>query len=194
MQLLLPKLFALFFIFSISMISGLLALYLNKNTSSCMKLFQAFTCGIFLGTGLFHLLPESETALRQSLPGAHYPYAHLLCAVAMLLFFFIEIIVKWLKKNRIKYPITIYIIIILLSYHSLVEGSALGSSTTFPTLLVIFYCHYFAQGIYNIRHDKPTHTPLHITPTQYYPAASIFFNDAIGHYGNNHYRTSHTKP
>lgn len=146
MQLIIAKTFAAIFIFSTSMIAGLLAICL-RNAHGRSTLIQAFISGVFLGTGLFHLLPEAEVALNHRLPHMEYPYAHLLCAAAMITFFFIEKASNWLKTRYEGYPITAYLLVMLLSYHSIVAGAALGSSTTFAAALIIFTAIIAHKGL-----------------------------------------------
>jgi zinc transporter 1/2/3 len=99
---------------------------------------DAFASGIFLGTALFHMLPDAITSFRSFFPNIHYPIAESLCAFGFLALLLLERISEYASfakrsANHIAYMMTLILVI-----HALIEGSALGVNTTFATVSVIF--------------------------------------------------------
>lgn len=99
----------------------------------------AFTQGVFLGAGLIHLLPDA--AQQFSIQGTQYPFAFLLSGLAFLLLWIFE---ETLPINSIALLGTL-----MLSLHSLLEGSALGLSNNLTMAGIIFtaiLAHKWAAG------------------------------------------------
>lgn len=106
---------------------------------------NAFAAGIFLGTGLIHLLPEAERAWASI--GIEYPMAPLLAVVGFLLLLLIEHVLLPGSAHEVVHahagepmaddalghlasgPIP-YALLLALSVHSLIAGLALGAQTS----------------------------------------------------------------
>lgn len=95
-----------------------------------LEFADAFASGVFLGAALFHLLPD---AIKEFSP-YQFPLAELFCAAGFLIFLFFE------RLSQLNYLLfkSSYIVAIILIIHSLIEGMALGTNTTFSAAFIIF--------------------------------------------------------
>lgn len=135
------KIIAALIIFAITLLGGAFPIFLPVNQRAKKMLIYggAFSGGVFLGIGLIHLLPESQKAF-QSVSVSHYPYMFLVCALTILFLRFLEDgTVKLLQHyHDTKETFTTYLLTILLSVHSLVEGAALGVEQALAGVFIIF--------------------------------------------------------
>lgn len=115
------------------------------------SLGETIATGVFLGAGLIHMLPESSEGFSEL--HYHYPFAYLITGLVFLLFLWFEHLCKELyhrdcKTNRHdhtqhlnsheKHPAFAIFAWLMLSIHSLVLGAALGLSTDFAVLIMLF--------------------------------------------------------
>lgn len=132
MSLILYKAIAGILIFATSLIAVAYPIQLRAHPGHhpFLEIADAFASGVFLGTALFHLLPDAikEFAVIQ------YPLAELFCAAGFLIFLFLE---RLAQLNYFIFKIS-YIVAIILIIHSFIEGVALGTNTTFATAFIIF--------------------------------------------------------
>lgn len=99
-----------------------------------LELADALASGIFLGAALFHMLPDAIGIFSLTPIGSHYPLAELWCAAGFLLLLFLERLSNYLANTQlISYMLTFILII-----HALIEGAALGISTTLATTSILF--------------------------------------------------------
>lgn len=92
---------------------------------------NAFAGGIFLGAGLIHLLTDSQEIFGSLASDVDYPLAFLLAGMGFLLVLFIERVliggeeedVVATSEVRPAYP---FLLILVLSVHSIIAGTALG--------------------------------------------------------------------
>jgi len=127
-------------IFAVSMVTVLFLLRKKQRMSQTepAQIGEAFASGVFLGTALFHLLPEATHLFSDYYPSSSYPLAEVICAGAFLLMLFLErlsIAAPSINTNR-SIP---YILTFILCIHALTEGAALGIGTTLSevTMLLI---------------------------------------------------------
>ena len=89
----------------------------------------SFGGGDFLGAGLLHLLPESSEVLDQD-----FPRANLLCCVGFLLVLGLEEMLPQVESKRNTLSTsdasTSLALVAALSFHSLFDGLAIGSTTS----------------------------------------------------------------
>lgn len=142
MSLLLFKILAAVFIWLITIVSAWKPIYEHK--INCHKVShsigEAFASGVFLGVGLFHMLPDATLGFKQIFPHTTYPLANLLCALGFVILLFLEkVIFKIAKlKQHHKANILPLVLTFVLSIHALIEGTAFGINTAIATALIIF--------------------------------------------------------
>ena len=99
--------------------------------STSINYAESFANGVFLGTVLFHLIPDAAAALQQLGTKSNYPIIYLLTAVSFILLFALERHAEPLKRfsavNSAQLFI-LYLLITLFSLHSISAGIALGFS------------------------------------------------------------------
>lgn len=143
MHLLLFKLSAALFILATSLIVGWKPLFLSRSQPNhrMLEFGEAFGGGIFLGIGLFHMLPEAQENFQAVYGHLNYPFANLLCALGFISLLFLEKILLHAPKTAGNAPMSTsisYILPVILSVHALIEGTALGINITFVNTLFIF--------------------------------------------------------
>jgi zinc transporter 1/2/3 len=141
MNLLTLKLFAGLAILSITLISGLLPFYFKHTGkwSSSWGTGEAFAGGVFLGTALFHMLPNANTEFHAALGITTYSYTAFICALGFLGLLLIEKSVLYFNMRFINPHGTIAsVLAIVLSIHALTEGAALGINDQFASAAIIF--------------------------------------------------------
>lgn len=167
------KIVATSLIFLVALICGLIPILLKENGFTKHLLFfgEIFSCGVFLGAGLIHMLPTAEKSFSSALAYS-YPYPFVICAFTILLLSFIEqgVTSFFTHHQRSTTPTWMpYLLSILLSIHSLLAGSALGIQNNISSFLVIFVAiiahkgaEAFALGINMYQHNlrKPIITKL----------------------------------
>jgi solute carrier family 39 (zinc transporter), member 1/2/3 len=144
------KIFSAVLILVITLFAGLLPFCHKKIKQQTQKKFTmsaALASGIFLGAGLIHML--SDAAYYFSKAGYHYPFAFLLTGLTFLFLLFLEHISLDLRKHQDDTSIVTLIALIMLSFHSILAGTALGVSHSYSaTLLVLFaiVAHKWAES------------------------------------------------
>jgi zinc transporter 1/2/3 len=131
------KLLAAAIIFIIAIVCGFFPLLLKTTDREKRWLLhgESFAGGVFLGAGLIHLLPDAAAAFSNF----KYPFAFLICAISILFLRFIEEGTSKLFRHRHKSPqiCLACLLTVVLSVHSIFEGTALGIETTLASFLVI---------------------------------------------------------
>ena len=174
MSLLTFKLLSAAAIFAIAVIGGLIPLYAarHENSRRFFSLGNAFAGGLFLGVGFIHLLPEGIEKLEGV---THYPLAALLAALGFVALLLIDRViygehhVAGHSENGESYCIYPYVLLVLLSIHSVIAGISLGIESHFSGLAIILLgilCHKgsaaFALMISALRAgiEKRRHGPI----------------------------------
>ncbi|HCU05675.1 MAG TPA: hypothetical protein DIC51_05250 [Coxiellaceae bacterium] len=125
----------------ITLAGGLFPIFLNATQTAQQILVcgEAFSGGVFLGAGFIHLLGDSQ-ALFQQLGCGRYPLSFAICALSIFLLQVIEEGVTHCFQHRGSGKVgwIAYLLIILLSIHSILEGAALGVETTLAGFVLIF--------------------------------------------------------
>ena len=154
--LLLTKAAAIVLIFFCALGSGLYA-RARTQEPGYIPWGEATTSGIFLGVALFHMLPEAEKAFHH----AHYPYAHLLCALGLVLLLGLKKgSAYWQQQYDHTYhkgldqaapPPTpcnaCYLLMFILSIHSLIAGAALGIHHHISKALIVLIAIMAHKGL-----------------------------------------------
>jgi zinc transporter 1/2/3 len=136
------KIIALGAVFLVGMSGGLLALGAGRTRSSeiFLSLGSALAAGVFLGAGLVHLLPDSNSALNGYFTGLEFPVSFLLTAMGLVFILFLEKILLD-HGHEVTAPAgspSSYALVIILSIHSVLAGAALGTENTLIGSAVIF--------------------------------------------------------
>ncbi len=111
---------------------------------------EYFARGIFLSAGLIHLLPDAAKQFQKLKPDFHYP---LIFTIAVLTLFTIQLIEQitnqFAAKKAFAQHWMPYLLLIILSFHSIVSGAALGIDTQLSHVIIIFIAiisHKTAEG------------------------------------------------
>lgn len=147
-SLIVVKIVATVAILAVAMIGGAIPLLMTRNHGShrFFSLGNSFSGGIFLGAGFIHLLPEATELLEGV---SEYPLASLLAAAGVALLLLIDRVVfdTYIQENNEKtgkQPIYPFILLVVLSIHSVVAGTALGLQSEVVTsvfVMVAILCH-----------------------------------------------------
>lgn len=103
-----------------------------------LELADAFASGIFLGAGLFHMLPDAIKSFSLVFPDSPVPIAEFLCAGGFLLLLFLERLSNFFAAAHQKAKTFSYMLIFILVIHALIEGTVLGVNNTLTAASVIF--------------------------------------------------------
>lgn len=155
---------------------------------------ESLACGVFLGAGLLHLLGEASQHFHQL--NIHYPLASFIAGTVFLLFLWLEHLGREVyhgsQKPRLDFAV---LALIMLSVHSLLEGTAIGLNDDFSLVIILFlaiighkWAASFAVAVYL---NKSGFTPMGrfiafavfslMTPM------GIFIGGYINTHLNNHY-------
>ncbi len=149
MSLLTFKLVSAVAIVAIAVIGGMIPLYVARYESSqrFFSLGNAFAGGLFLGVGFIHLLPEGIEKLQGV---TDYPLAALLAALGLGALLLIDRVIygdhhdSGHKENAAQDCIYPYVLLVLLSIHSVIAGISLGIESHLSGLVIILLgilCH-----------------------------------------------------
>jgi zinc transporter ZupT len=135
-------------IFLLTLISGLLALKIAKNKIHLLYLGDAFASGIFLSAALLHLLPDADSGFHKILTNHSYPIAQLICVITFILLLIVERAILTYGKHHFsdKKTIAPFLLVLLLSVHSLVEGAAIGTGFSLAETSMIFFAVIAHKG------------------------------------------------
>ena len=138
------KIIAALSILILTVLAGLLPLRLARNYKHLLHFGDAFASGVFLSAALLHLLPESEQAFSHVLGTINYPAAQLICIITFIVLLLMERSV--LIYGHCHEPhhqasdnlTTPFLLTLVLTVHSFVEGAAIGISSSFAGAFVIY--------------------------------------------------------
>lgn len=151
-------------IFVMTVIAG--AIPFKQRIKNCQGLDfpsgEALACGVFLGAGLIHMLGDASSSFTDA--GYHYPYAFLLAGSCFLLLLLLEHISSELARHKSgSSPALALLVVVMLSIHALLAGTALGLSFNLTELLVIslaILAHKWAESFaLSVQINKSTLTP-----------------------------------
>lgn len=138
------KLIAVVLIVLAAKLGGYFAFKIKSSERSVLlfSLGNTFAAGIFLGAGLIHMLPDATEGFNE-IVNSDFPYASFIAALGFLLILFIEkTFVRHeafnsseSDKKLSSYP---YILITILSIHSIIAGVALGTEDRITQSIIIF--------------------------------------------------------
>jgi zinc transporter 1/2/3 len=141
------KIIALVAILITRLAGGLLSRILSagKKSELVFTMGNAFAGGVFLGAGVIHMLPDAREGFEALLGEVDYPWFALVCAVGFLLILFLEKVcfphdhkdgpsVDALPGKKVLYP---YVLLLILSIHSIITGIALGTESRIVQAAII---------------------------------------------------------
>lgn len=146
------KLFFALLILVAGFVGAILPMFYRNTKRSELLLYygEYFARGIFLSAGLIHLLPDAALSFQALHPGVHYPVVFTLCVLTL---FFIQLIEqatnRFAAKTAFAQHWMPYLLLILLSIHSIVSGAALGIDNNLSHVIIIFIAiisHKSAEG------------------------------------------------
>lgn len=159
------KLCAAGLIFAAAFLGGLIPILSRHNKTSEKWLFygEFFARGIFLSAGIIHLLPDANTVFHDIRPYIHYPVMFTLCVFTVFAIQLIEQCTsRFAAKRAFSQHWLPYLLLILLSIHSVIAGAALGIDNNITHILIIFIAiishksaESFALGISMCTHQIP---------------------------------------
>ena len=151
------KLSAAILIFLAAVMGGLWPILTKSHKQSYRLLTygEYFARGLFLATGLIHLLGEAEKTFLTTYPHVSYPFILTLCVITIFALTFIEQSARKLAHAQSAAHLWLaYLLLILLSIHSIIEGAVLGINLPKSDLILIFIAIFshksaaaFALGI-----------------------------------------------
>jgi len=139
------KIIAFFAVFATGLLGGLVSKWLSVSQKSDLifSLGNAFAGGVFLGAGLIHMMPDAQEGFSD-LTASGYPWFAVVCCVGFLLILFLEKVAmrhshshtdpSIFPGNLVLYP---YVLMIILSVHSVIIGIALGTEVRIAQVAVI---------------------------------------------------------
>ena len=139
-------------ILGIAIVGGMIPILVAKQQASrrYLSLGNALAGGIFLGVGFVHLLPEADEALRNVVD---YPLAPLLAALGVGLLLLIDRVVLEGRNSMLgqeeeptRPPFYAFVLLIVLSVHSIIAGMALGLQPEAAAALVVMFGILFHKG------------------------------------------------
>lgn len=149
MHLITFKIVAATTIFLLTVIFGLLPARIAKTRAHWLHLGDAFAGGVFLSAALLHLLPDADNKFREILSGNDiYPFAYLICITAFICLLIMERGISAYNKNReVKNKnLSSFLLVLLLSIHSLAEGAAIGAGNSLIETSMIFFAVIAHKG------------------------------------------------
>jgi zinc transporter ZupT len=109
---------------------------------------EALAAGVFLGAGLLHMLHDAHHHFEEL--GYHYPWAFLLAGAMFLILLLLEHVGQELNENRgSNNLIFVLLSVVMLSFHSLFEGIALGLRNDLSVIIIVFIAiiaHHWASA------------------------------------------------
>ena len=125
----------------VSLIGGYLPLWYERQHRGQVLLTRGyyFAKGIFLGAALMHLMPTAHTHFEHAYPDLDYPMMGFVVLLTIFVLHAIEhysvaILGRFAKLSS---HMTIYLLILTLSMHSIIEGAALGVGTSVAEITII---------------------------------------------------------
>lgn len=127
-------------IITVALVGGYYAFKIKSSKRSALyfSLGNTFAAGIFFGAGLIHMLPDASEGFADVVK-SDFPFAAFVASMGFLLILFIE---KIMLKEEIfehgeKQHSSPYILILILSIHSIIAGIALGTEDQLSKSFII---------------------------------------------------------
>lgn len=138
------KLIAASIIIAVTLVGGLLPIWVRSENRKLKLLIygEAFARGVFIGAALLHLWPEAQEhfAMLSQEQSSFFTNSYLWVGLSLFGLIAIERFSKGLmqKGSVSSAQFSSYLLILLLSIHSIVAGAALGIATILSGFFIIF--------------------------------------------------------
>ncbi|MFH1313249.1 MAG: ZIP family metal transporter [Candidatus Eisenbacteria bacterium] len=161
------RIFAVIAILLTGLAGGVLSRLMSAGTRSerLLSLGNAFAGGVFLGAGVIHMLPDARDGFAAIQGTSDYPWYALVCTCGFLLILFLE---KVCLPNQHGHELRVeganqsllqpYVLMMVLSLHSIITGIAFGTESTVAqasVILIAVLAHKgtaaFALGVSMVR-------------------------------------------
>ncbi len=149
-SLLAVKIVAALSILAVAIAGGIIPLLAARQHGSrrFLSLGNSLAGGIFLGVGFIHLLPEASEAFEETF---EYPLAPLLAAAGVGLLLLIDRVLfeaytRPGQNKGTRQPIYPLVLLVVLSIHSIIAGTALGLEAEVATSLLVMLGILFHKG------------------------------------------------
>ena len=149
-SLLAVKIVAALSILAVGIAGGIIPLLAARQHGSrrFLSLGNSLAGGIFLGVGFIHLLPEASEAFEKTF---EYPLAPLLAAVGVGLLLLIDRVLfeaytRPGQNKGTRQPIYPLVLLVVLSIHSIIAGTALGLEAEVATSVLVMLGILFHKG------------------------------------------------
>ena len=132
MNILMFKAIMVLLIIATAWVGGYLAFKIKDSSKSTLyfSLGNTFAAGIFLGAGLIHMLPDAAEGFSTVLD-SDFPFAAFIASLGFLLILFIEKVMAGKEEQ------TSYVLIFILSIHSIIVGVAFGTEEVMKQSIII---------------------------------------------------------
>ncbi len=122
------------FIIATALAGAYLAFKLKKSNRNTLyfSLGNTFAAGIFLGAGLIHMLPDATEGFHAVLESA-FPFGPFVASLGFLLILFVE----KAMTGSLKESTSSYVLILILSVHSIIVGIAFGTESAMEQSIII---------------------------------------------------------
>ena len=146
------KVLAVVAILAVGIAGGVIPILAARYATSrrYLSLCNALAGGIFLGAGFLHLLPEADEALKGRFD---YPLALLLASVGVCVLLLTERVVFDSVRPQAattgspnQGPVSTWVVLIVLSVHSLIAGLALGLEADAAASVLVMLAILFHKG------------------------------------------------
>ena len=131
----------------LTLVSGLAFGRLDKAGDRLTAAIDAFASGIFLGVALLHALPEAVEEFAE-VGDCHFPVIYLISTITYLILIFSERSIAHFEGcRRHKHWWVPVALIGLLTFHSIIEGAAIGMSGNLLGAIVVFIAVFAHKGL-----------------------------------------------
>ncbi|MDR1012601.1 MAG: ZIP family metal transporter [Coxiellaceae bacterium] len=147
MYLLITKIVFAAVIFLLTLVTGFLPFRIIKHNTGFLTLCDVFASGIFLSASLLHLLPDAVIKFGMFYNG-FYPLPYFICTITCAIFLVVDRLVAVYSENHLSNKTTLmsFFLLFLLTFHSLVEGAAVGINTNVLETAAIFFAIIAHKG------------------------------------------------
>ena len=149
------KLASILLIFVVGYQGGIAAIRVSRSPRAdhFFALGSVFGAGMFLGASLIHVLPDAASNFAAALPSMEYPLPFMIAAAGFILIMFVDRAGHYFleRQNQVNVEgpssaLAPYILLLVLSFHSIIAGASLGAERTMTGSIVLFVAIFAHKG------------------------------------------------